>query len=782
MTTSRKGGKRGNGTLTVLALAVPGVVAGGIARADEADEALRKLTVPESAVEVGIIDVSKSSAKFGEYSGLHKSGTYLNGNLDLRGGDPNSGLRWSVTGADLGLSSRSLGAAVRDQGRWFLGFNYDELKRYTSDSYQTPFQGAMGGNAFTLPAGFGLTAAAAPGTRGMTAAQLAAFHTVEVSNTRENLSLNGGYYLNQNVDIRIDYNRLEQSGAKLSSVGAAGWGGATGERISLLPMPTNYKTDTVNAALNWTGDKGHATASYYGSFFRDAYSSMTWQTWAGANVTQQLAMAPSNNFNQFGLTGGYTLLPRTKIAGGFSYARNTQNVPYAYDSGLAGANLGPMTLPSPTNSLNGSVRTTHADLKVTDQTLRNLTLTAGFKYDDRDNRTASNIYSARAIDGSTNNRYDYPNAPYSIKKTQFELAGDYRFDARQKLRASYVHEDTDRKCNQYATGGGVIAAGTFPYLPGTNCVSGTNTKEDKTGLTYRLKATEDLSFNAGYQYSHRRTQFDDNARGPFISTDGSVPGFTTPGINVGDYRGFHAFFLASRRQDLLKGGANWQATERLSFAANARYANDDYTQALGVQKGKQWSANLDGNFAYAEKGSVFAYVSQQQRTRDVTDQQGAATATATRILVPAGGTWTNKLHDSDTTLGLGFKQGGLMGGRIELMGDLSHSFGKTRYETFLNYQTTDLGGRNCADPAYLSCGLLPDIVTRMTQLKLNGTYDLDKKSKVSVLYLYRRLRNDDFYYNGLQTGFTPQGVMPTNQQAPNYSVTLIGASYIHKFE
>ena len=34
-------------------------------------------------------------------------------------------------------------------------------------------------------------------------------------------------------------------------------------------MPTNFKTDTVNAALNWVGDKGHASASYFGSFFSD---------------------------------------------------------------------------------------------------------------------------------------------------------------------------------------------------------------------------------------------------------------------------------------------------------------------------------------------------------------------------------------------------------------------------------------------------------------------------------------------------------------------------------
>ncbi len=75
-------------------------------------------------------------------------------------------------------------------------------------------------------------------------------------------------------------NHLEQSGAKLMGFGSArlSAGADTGEKVSILPMPTNYKTDTVNLALNWLGDKGHATVSYFGSFFRDNYNGVKFQT------------------------------------------------------------------------------------------------------------------------------------------------------------------------------------------------------------------------------------------------------------------------------------------------------------------------------------------------------------------------------------------------------------------------------------------------------------------------------------------------------------------------
>ena len=106
----------------------------------------------------GCPNVSRDSAKFGEYTGLSKSGGYLNGNFDFRGGDAygdgNGMRRWQLTGSDLGLSSRSLGASISDQGQWSIGVNYDQLTHYTSDSYQTPYSGTIGGNTFTLP-GFG---------------------------------------------------------------------------------------------------------------------------------------------------------------------------------------------------------------------------------------------------------------------------------------------------------------------------------------------------------------------------------------------------------------------------------------------------------------------------------------------------------------------------------------------------------------------------------------------------------------------------------------------------
>lgn len=766
--------RKGTMKIGALALALQGALAAYSAGALGEDQTAAGLRAPPGFADVGLINVTRDSYKFGEYTGLKSSGVYVNGDFDVRGGDAygegNGTHRWQVYGSDLGLTSRSAGATLSDQGRWSVGVNFDQLTHYTSDSYQTPYSGTMGGNSFTLPS-FGTAANA----RALSPAQIAQFQTMRISNDRQNASATGTLILDRQWSIKVDYNRLEQTGAKLMSFGAAAIGGATGERPAILPMPTNYTTDTVNAALNWVGDKAYGSASYFGSFFHDNYNGVQFQTWAGANVTETMGTPPSNQFHQLNLNGGYALSAKTKLAGGFSYGYNSQNTLYAYDAITPTV----MVTPSPTSSLNGSVRTTHADAKVTNQASRDLILTAGFKYDYRDNQTSSNIYNFNAISGA--NTANYPNAPISYKKSQLELAGDYRLSTNQKLRLGFNHEDTHRFCNQYAPGGG-----TPPYAPGTDCVTVPRTKEDRITLAYRLRASEGVNLNAAYSYSDRRSNRDFTARAPMIGLDGNptaagIASTATGGItglNGGEFIGFNPFFEASRKQNMVKAGANWQPGDRLSFGLSGRATEDDYGTTYGMQRGTSWGVNLDGSYLYSEKGVVTAYVTEQQRTRELMNDQRSPLSAPTAT-IPSGATWNNRMKDSDTTIGLNIKQGGFMGGRLELAGDMAYSYAKTNFSTTLNYAL--LSGLPCSDPSIFTCVPLPDISSKLFQLKFTGAYQLAKNSKVAGGYLYQRLKADDFYYNGLQTGFTPTSVLPSNQTAPSYSVNVVFATYIYTF-
>jgi hypothetical protein len=116
-----------------------------------------------------------------------------------------------------------------------------------------------------------------------------------------------------------------------------------------------------------------------------------------------------------------------------------------------------------------------------------------------------------------------------------------------------------------------------------------------------------------------------------------------------------------------------------------------------------------------------------------------------------------------------------MGGKLEILGDLSYSLDKSGYSTQVPYDAT------CGASTKLICGSTPDIRTQLITLKLNGNYQVDKHGKVALGYIYQHLNSDDFFYNAYQYGYTPNRVMPTNQDSGSYSVNVVTATYIYTF-
>jgi MtrB/PioB family decaheme-associated outer membrane protein len=772
--------KTGEGIFAVRAglLAVRGAllamcVAPLAAVAQDAD--LKAVINPTNTVEVGVIGVSKDSSKFGEYNGLNDSGGYLLGNFDVRGGNGyglgDGTTRWQLNGTDLGTTSRSLGVSVSDQGHWELGIGFDQLRHYTTGgTYQTPYQGSMGGNTFTLPSTFGTINTGGAGTRALASNQTPAFQTQDVYTERKNANLTAGYLFNDQWNVKFAYNRLDQSGAKLIGSGTDNFTVAQGapggiafgaERIAILMNPTNYQTDTVNASLNRVGKKGNLSLSYYGSIFHDAYNGLTFSNpWSNSQATglpvpggaafplDTMSTAPSNQFHQLSLTGGYRVGPVTRLAGGLSYARNTQ------DESFAGTyTTTPNTVPGlPVSSLGGLVVNTHADLKLTHQATNALGLSAGFKYNERDNRTASNTYTFLDLGGASRTAVT---TPMSNKNYQLELAGDYRIDAKQRLHAGYEYNNVKRWCDDPLANN---AQGVTPsyYTGPASCAQVPQSKENNLSLIYKLKATDTADLSAGYTHSDRKADVNSSFYSP------------NQAINQGyENYGWLAYYQASRKENLFKASVNWQATQQFNLGLKGRYAKDDYDPTLGVQTGKMSSISLDAAYNISENNIVAAYATWQDRSRDLLTGQG-------RVLVAPGPTnlWTNNLKDTDNTIGINGKQGGLLGGRLDLAEDVSYSTSKSRYSTALLY----------VNPAVGVQGDTPDIKSDITQVRLSGTYHANKAADVIMGYTFQRLKSDDYYYYAYQYGYTPTTLLPTNQQAPNYSVNVIYAAYRYKFQ
>ncbi len=742
--------------------------------ADETDSELYGLTHPANKIEFGALYTSQRSAKFGEYNGLNQEGFYGIGSFSLAGGDSydnkNSALRWWLDGRNIGTTSRSFNGKVADQGKWSFSFGYDELQHNITDSFQTPFQGSVGGNVFNLPNDFGTVNSS---SRNLSANQLNKFHTEKESSIRRNAPFSATYQFSESLSAQVDYNHLEQSGAKLIGTGSQGGvsltGSSTGrgEAINFLLNPTSYTTDNINGMLHWTGDKAYLSAGYYGSLFHDDFNSVSWQnpiataastcSGSGCYVNNNISTAPSNSLHQANLNGGYNFSSATKLVGGFSYGYNSQNDSFAptriveprttINLMQAGAALG--------SGLNGVVETTHGDLKLTDQSIKDLTLSAAFKFNERNNLTDSSLYKYYQI-GSLTTGYNGVNTPYSNRKGQYELAAAYNLSKNQNIRLAYENEDIQRWCNN--------------VYGGAQCVVSPDSNENKMNLNYRLKALSSVNFTAGYSYANRSANFDHN----YVSNAGtySSAAISGSGLNGGDYLGYIAYPYANRIQNQGKAGVVWQATEKLDLGLNGRYTYDDYDATLGVQNGQSAGLNLDATYTLQENTSISGYWSWQNGYRNLRSANSGNGAS--QIVAPTN-IWTNQLEDNSNAFGVLTRQAGLLNGKLEILTDLSYAIDTSGYSTQVPYDAT------CAAANKLTCGSLPDIKNEIMSFKLTGNYKLHKNGKLSMAYIYQKLNSNDYFYSTQQFGLTPARVIPNNLQPQDYTVNVVALSYIYSF-
>ena len=740
------------------------------------------LTQPANYVEIGVRNVSDDSAKFGEYNGLNESGITAIGNFDVRGGDAYRShegglgtLRWELRGADLGTSSRSLQGTVADQGKWSLGAGYDELRHYSTDSYQTPFSGAMGGNVFTLPLAFGVIAAdhfgdPGTGTQALTGTQTAAFQRRDVWSGRRNFSFNAGYLFTRQLNLKFEFNRLDQSGSKLmaASFSPDGTGLGAGENSATFMNPTKYQTDTFDFSLNWAGDKGHLRAGYFASLFHDDFTQFSFNNPfadpaafangdapdGGAFPVNVYATAPNNSFHQLNLSGGYAFSGRTSLAGGLSYGRSTQNAAYIDDL--------LQTAPLPRASLDGRVNNTHADLKLTHQATHALTLTAGLRYDERDNKTTSETYGpVTSVAGDSFGTV--VSAPLSHRKSKLELAGNLRIDKRQNLRLAYEYETIKRWCNNaLANNAQSTDPEGFPadYYVQAACAQVGENRESRFIAAYRLKLAATLRFSAGYTHSKRNADVNASYYNPMQAS----------GEGFQNY-GFVGYFDAARTQQIAKAGLDWQPTEAIDIGLSARLIDDKYDSQLGVQSARTASYNLDAGYTPSEGTRLSGYVTLQRRNRDML-------ASYDRSPTALGGNlWSNNLADDSDTFGLAARSSGLLDGKLTAALDVSFSTGRTAYTTGLVSYASDL----CAPGLDLTCGALPTIKSDVARARLTFGYQVNSSSTVSLAYLYQQLGGADYYYSAYQLGSTAVTVLPTNQQWPGYTVSVIGLSYLYTF-
>ena len=756
---------------TILAASIAAIGFSAPLAAQAEDDDLRSLITPDSQVEIGVGHVDNGSYKFGDYGrGMQRSGAFLIGNARTSMRGDNNANYLDLVARNLGLDSRSIMIKGGEQGNYGLSFEYDELYKLHSDSYQSPYNG-LGSAVLTQPAGVtdGATTAAIAGL----AASMKRFN---VETKRKATGLGVTKQLTGGWDVAANYKREEKDGTKLTGIPIqVGTGGSRG--TALAPEPINYSTDLFDAVARYADEKLQAQVSYHASLFSNDNRSLTWDnlfTGTG-NTTARHGQMPDNQFHQLGASGGYALSKETRLSGNLSFGRMTQNEAFLpYSTGG--------TMPA-TLSLNGKIETTHADIKLNSKLTHDLHLTAGYKYDDRDNKTPVNTYAYITADrdaggvGASNTRTNTP-----LSKTQQMLYADidYHLSEATKLKFGY---DYDKITHTFEPTDGdtehTVKAEIKHSFSDTASGGLAYAHSDRNSSAYNGAAPLMATYTSAYLASLCVAPNTFVLNGAVVTCTGTASATsqaTTPFLDTPSLR---KFFLTDRNRDKLRAYANFAPSEKVDLQLGGSYYKEKYPEAengYGLTKATGWSANFDANWAVTEAVSGLFFASFEDYSTDQNAHNGASQAGVTTTLdrqlntaafvATRAGVITRT--DRSLTLGLGFN--------VKQDDSLDWGANFTHANTTGSTSFSRLGTSIAATVLPV-----PDAVSRLNRLELFGKYKVQKDLTLNVRYAYEDYNSTDWAWDG--QGFTSSTTfIGSGQTSPDYKVNVIGASLIYSFK
>jgi len=640
-----------------------------------AEQAIRELTQPAGELEVGVGDVTQGSYKFGEYNGLQREGAFPILNFDLSGGglyNSDSLERWSVRGAELGIDTRQLDVDYGQQGKFRIDLGYDQLRHNISDTFQTPYSGA-GTDTLLLPAGWlkpivpqvnaknlndralspvtGLASAMTPTgqvappdaaqsavVNAIINADVPAFHNYNLYTNRYRWNAGVALNLSRNWQFTAGVRQERKDGTQ--PLGALSSG--VQENSVILPEPIDTMTEQYDAGLHYASTRATFDIGYYGSIFHNNVKSITWSDVPDPTQTPSMSSAPSNQFHQLNVAGGYSFTPGTRLTVAGSYGRSTQDEAFLSDASL------PLGLPA--SSADALIISTALDVKLTARPTRSLSLGAEYRFDDQDNRTNVGrfiFYDANLQPGPNPSAFNaalglapgtlssnvniFANRPHSRRLNQADLNADYAVSSGHNVALGYRWQGIHRHCHD----------------TWIDCENAATSNESTLRAEWRANWPQEFSTRLAYAYSTRSVDYNSNAWLALVPMANVIPGapvvgattgvygyLTQTGLtgwgpaagfpatpltgnaaifspnnnivpqslygsrdNVSELPGMRRFDMADRRRHKLRSSLDWQASERLSLQAEGQFDKDDYQHSMyGLLQSQSSALHLEGSY------------------------------------------------------------------------------------------------------------------------------------------------------------------------------------------
>jgi MtrB/PioB family decaheme-associated outer membrane protein len=689
----------------------------------------------------------------GRYGGPIERGPFAVFRGALDGGDAwdSGGARsWNAAVDIFGFDTISARVRYGAQGRWRAGAFYDGFTRAYTNSARTPFNGS-GGTVLTLPSTW-----VGSNTSAGFSALVQNLHPLDLKVDWR--TVGGDIVVNprEGYEIRMSASHRDREGVRGQNLA---FGHEMNTAVGVFfAQPVDYQTDQASASLAFTGDRLQWSASYNLSVFTNditsvrvpnPYNRALGGQWPGGalsgypNAFGEYGLPPSSIAHQALITGAYAVSPKVRVTARVSYMVQKQDedfLPYTAMSQLS------VPEPLPRTSLDGKVYKAHVVLGVTARPSPVVDVSAGYTFDDRDNRSPIDLYSYVANEAQDQarplvpgaSRYIRYNLPHSFTFQQAKADVGVRVAPRTRLTFSYIGDFRARKYQQVS---------------------------DTSEHTFRAKAL--TTFTAGsawvaYAYASRSGSVYNDALPWDLSHTESYLNASPFNRSI-EHPLLRKFNMADRKRNEAKGGATYELTPALVLDATGLYAEDDYKNSpLGLQRSE--TVQLDANLSYAlaTRLTATAFYSVERIKFDLTGY-----LMGTINLANPAQNWSAANRDIIHTAG------------AKVDWDAIQQLLKVGAGYYISDGVSRINAIGANFALVMNTAPLPDVRDVTHNVNLTGDYKVRTDTTLRIGYTFQHHTSNDWQY-GYSAAPAPQ-LLGSGITSPRYSAHLVWLSARYDF-
>ncbi|HXR34622.1 MAG TPA: MtrB/PioB family outer membrane beta-barrel protein, partial [Candidatus Binataceae bacterium] len=524
-------------------------------------------------------------------------------------------------------------------------------------------------------------------------------------------------------------------------------------KVNELWVPTQYYTYNFGAGVEYAKNGWLLGFQYQGSFFQDAYDTLTWDNPATVGVGSactdsttftstswtgpcrgRAAMYPDNQAHNFIVTGAGQLPFNTHVMGSLEYGFWLQDAPFiplTINSKLQ-QSLSSVGAPS---SLGGDVRPFFANLTIDSHPIKPLELKATYSYFDYDNQTPSVTFTGVKSLNDISSAWT-PTTAYPFAFSEQDISFEPTYRVTETLAAQF----TARISTYHNSGLEVL-------------------QQDKTSYGPALEWTPYpwLNFRADYQHAHRSSPGYNNNRTDLVEVLGGTPGA------LEELQGLRRFDEATLDLNQTSLYASVQPIEKLTLSTAFNYDDYNYPASdFGLQHTSSYSPSVGASWDPLPGVHLFSDYSWQAYDWNL---RSIDEATLPAPTPPPGKTpvWTalgrNQANNIDFGMDIAIPQNPIL---------LRPSHLKLQYTyTVGNNLSHQVGDTAASSPAIN----YPNTGSQFHELMVQYEYDLRDNVAVNVGYYFSHFGENNFMVDNMANS------MPTASANSTFLGNTVIGSY-----